>query len=108
MHERFRPLFLWLAFAAPQAPLQAPREFLDRYQEVKDEHERAYRAMISAVDTAVSDVLAALERRGMRGNTLLVFHSTTGGALARKYATGDGDARADAASNGPRRQGQPV
>jgi len=105
-HESTRPLFLWLAFAAPQAPLQAPREFLDRYQEVKDEHERAYRAMISAVDAAVSDVVAALERRAMRGNTLLIFHSTTGGAVGRKYAIGDGDARTDVATNGPYRDGK--
>jgi arylsulfatase A-like enzyme len=105
-HDRTHPLFLWLAFAAPQAPLQAPREFLDRYREVKDEPERAYRAMISAVDAAVSDVLAALERRGMRSNTLLLFHSTTGGAVGRKYAIGDGEVRADAATNGPYRDGK--
>jgi len=105
-HERSHPLFLWLAFAAPQAPLQAPREFLDRYQEVKDEPERAYRAMVSAIDAAVSDVLAALERNGMRSNTLIVFHSTTGGAVGRKYALGDGDVHAAAASNGPYRDGK--
>ena len=93
-------------FRCPAGSAAGTRGVPDRYPEVKDEHERAYRAMISAVDAAVSDVLAALERRGMRGDTLLIFHSTTGGAVGRKYAIGDGDARTDAATNGPYRDGK--
>jgi arylsulfatase A-like enzyme len=105
-HERGRPLFLWLAFSAPQAPLQASKEFLERYQDVKDEQQRTYYAMITAVDAAVAEALAALEKNAMSGNTLIVFHSTTGGAVGRKYPIGDGDTRADAASNGPYRDGK--
>src|SRR5262249_37569532 len=99
-------LFLWLAFAAPQAPLQAPRDWIQRNAEAANEDIRAYRAMIGAVDAAIGDVLAALERRGMRRDTLVLFHSTTGGALRTKYATGDGDARGNAADNGPLREGR--
>jgi arylsulfatase A-like enzyme len=105
-HDVSKPLFLWLAFAAPQAPLQAPREWLQRYPEVANGELRAYRAMISAVDAAIADVLAALERRAMRRDTLVLFHGTTGGALRTKYAAGDGDARATAADNGPLRDGK--
>ncbi|HTS55141.1 MAG TPA: arylsulfatase [Burkholderiales bacterium] len=105
-HDLSRPLFLWLAFAAPQAPLQAPPEWLQRYPDVTNGERRTYRAMISALDAAIGDVLAALERRGMRRDTLVVFHSTTGGALPTKYPAGDGDARATAADNGPLRDGK--
>ncbi|PWT72086.1 MAG: sulfatase [Proteobacteria bacterium] len=102
-HDPKVPLFLWLAFAAPQAPLQAPSSFLDRYADVQDPHQRAYRAMISTVDAAVGDTLAALEARGMLADTLIVFHSTTGGAAPTKYPTGDGDTTSQTASNGPYR-----
>lgn len=105
-HDRAKPLFLWLAFAAPQAPLQAPPESLQHYQEIDDQRQRTYRAMISLVDSAVADVLTALDRRGMTQDTLILFHSTTGGAIANKYAAGDGDSRADAADNGPYRDGK--
>lgn len=105
-HDAKVPLFLWVAFAAPQAPLQAPAQFLDRYADAQDPHQRAYRGMISALDAAVGDVLAALEARGMIADTLIVFHSTTGGALPSKYPTGDGNATWEAASNGPYRDGK--
>lgn len=105
-HDPKQPLFLWLAFAAPQTPLQAPKEFLDRYGDVKSETQRAYRAMISAVDAAVAEVIGALEKGGMRESTLLVFHACTGGALSHKYSTGDGETRVDAANNGPYRDGK--
>jgi len=105
-HSASVPLFLWLAFAAPQAPHQAPAEFIDRYSDVKDADARAYRGMVTAVDSAVGQVLAALDERGMRKDTLIVFHSTTGGALTRKYPTGDGDPKHTAADNGPYRDGK--
>jgi len=105
-HDSRKPLFLWLAFAAPQAPLQAPAESLQHYPDVDDQRQRIYRAMISAVDAAVAGVLAALERRGMTQDTLILFHSTTGGALVNKYAAGDGDSRAGVADNGPFRDGK--
>ncbi len=101
-----KPLFVWLAFAAPQSPLQAPAQFLERYPDIKDPHLRAYRAMISAVDSAVAEVMAELESRNMTKNTLIVFHSTTGGAVNRKYAAGDGDSHFSVADNGPYRGGK--
>ena len=105
-HEPQVPLFLWLAFAAPQAPHQAPPQFLERYEDIHDPDRRAYRAMISAVDDAIAEVLTALEKRGMLADTLILFHSTTGGALPTKYPIGEGDTRSEAASNGPYRNGK--
>jgi hypothetical protein len=36
-HDNAKPLFLYLSFNAPQAPLQATKEYLDLYKEVRDE-----------------------------------------------------------------------
>jgi arylsulfatase A-like enzyme len=105
-HDPRTPLFLHLAFAAPQAPLQAPRELLDRYHDVKDADARAYRAMVTAVDAAVGQLVAALETKGLRERTLILFHSTTGGAVNTKYPAGDGEPRKTVASNGYYRDGR--
>src|SRR5262249_19352322 len=84
-HEIHAPLFLWLSFSAPQAPLQAPSELIRRYQDLHDVQLRTYRAMITAVDNAVEQLLTALEQRGMLKDTLIMFHANSGGAVGRKY-----------------------
>ncbi len=105
-HNAQAPLFLWLSFAAPQAPLQAPPELIQRYQDLTDTQQRTYRAMVSAVDGAVEQVVRALEQRGMLKDTLIVFHANSGGALSHKYPIGDGDIGHPSADNGPYRDGR--
>ena len=78
--DKSRPTFLYAAFNAPHAPLQAPREYIDRYRGVADRNRRIYAAMVEAMDTAVGVVLAALEAEGMAGDTLVVWASDNGGA----------------------------
>lgn len=105
-HVPGMPLFMHLSFPAPQAPYQAPSEYLERAGEARDEAQRAYHAMIMAVDDQIGRVLAALEARGMADNTLVIFHPTCGGGLKLKSPTGDGDPRFDAADNGHFKQGR--
>ena len=104
-HDPATPLFLMLAFTAPAAPLQAPRELLVRNGSIRDETRRTYAAMVTALDDAAGMVATALEHRGMLDNTLIVFHSDNGGAIAHKFATGDGDIARGGADNGPYRDG---
>ena len=100
-HDAATPLFLYLSFNAPQVPLQAPKEFLDMYEDIADDTRRAYAAMVTALDDAIGVLISALASKGMMANTLIVFHSDNGGSLPNKYATGDGDVRKPAADNGP-------
>jgi arylsulfatase A-like enzyme len=104
-HEPTTPLFLHLSFAAPQAPLAGARPFTDYYRS-DNAPLRAYRAMVTAVDAAVGEVVDALRKRGMLERTVIVFHAGTGGAMNRKFAMGDGDTAASVASNGPYRGGR--
>src|SRR5690606_14840760 len=89
-HDTSKPLFLYLAFTAPHAPYQAPRAWLDRYRNVRDPSKRAYSAMISAMDDEIGRVVRALETRGRRANTLIVFQSDNGGPRDAKF-TGEID-----------------
>jgi arylsulfatase A-like enzyme len=106
-HDPRTPLFLWLSFSAPQAPLQAPaNELVQRYQDLQDPQTRIYRAMVSAVDAAVEQVMGALDKHGMLRDTLLVFHATSGGAVGHKHAIGDGEVTHPGADSGPYRDGR--
>jgi arylsulfatase A-like enzyme len=78
-HDPKTPLFLYLAFTAPHAPYQAPKEYIDRYKNVSDPTRRAYAAMITSMDDEIGKVVAALEKKKMRDNTLIVFMSDNGG-----------------------------
>ncbi len=105
-HDPKMPLFMHLSFAAPQAPYQAPKVYLDRYHAITDEALRAYSAMITAVDDEIGKVMNALEARGIVSNTLVVFHPNCGGALKLKFPTGDGDPRFDVSNNSHFKQGR--
>jgi len=79
--EGNRPFFLYVPFNAPHAPLQALPDYLDKYQSIGDQKRRTYAAMVSCVDDQVGRIVAALERRGLAGNTLIAFSSDNGGPL---------------------------
>lgn len=68
------------------APYQAPQEYLDRYKHIADPTRRAYAAMITAMDDEIGRVLAALEQRKIRENTLIVFQSDNGGNRSAMFA----------------------
>ena len=106
-HDPKKPLFLYLAFTAPHAPYQAPKAYLDRYAHIADPARRAYAAMITAMDDQIGDVLRALERKGMRENTLVVFQSDNGGPRSAQF-TGEVDMSKSTipADNGPYRDGK--
>src|SRR5262244_740714 len=106
-HDAKTPLFLYLAFTAPHAPYQAPKEYLDRYKDMADPTRRAYAAMISSMDDEIGKVVAALEKKKMRENTLIVFMSDNGGNVDPRFS-GDVDVSKLKlpADNGPYRGGK--
>ena len=106
-HDASTPLFLYLAFTAPHSPYQAPQAYLDLYADQADPARRAYAAMITAMDDQVGAVVRALEKRGMRDDTLIVFQSDNGGPRSAKF-TGEVDMSKSTipADNGPYRDGK--
>ena len=104
-HEAATPLFMHLSFAAPQAPHQGVKPFIDHYHS-DNLRLKAYRAMVASVDHTLGEALQALNRRGMLERTVVVFHANSGGAVNRKFPMGEGDSTANVASNGPYRDGR--
>ena len=74
-----QPFFLYLAYNAPHAPMQATEKYLSRFPEIKDEKRRTYAAMVSAVDDGVGALLDLLKTLNIEENTLVFFLSDNGG-----------------------------
>ncbi len=73
--ERTRPFFLWLHLFDPHAPYAPPEGFRARYAG------RPYDGEVAFVDSQVERLLAALDRSGLAGQTLVVLLSDHGESL---------------------------
>lgn len=83
------PFFLYVASLAPHAPYQAPATANDRYKDaIADPKRRIYASMITTLDEQVGRIIAALDRKGLRENTLILFASDNGGATSGLFASG--------------------
>ena len=78
-----KPFFLYLAFNAVHTPLQAPDDYLQRFEQISDKPRRTYAAMLSAMDDAIGRVTTALRDAGLDGDTLVCFISDNGGPITR-------------------------
>jgi arylsulfatase A-like enzyme len=87
-----RPFFLWANFSDPHHAWNAPAEFRPDPTSLKlpahwpdlpgmREQLADYFAEINRLDHTVGEVLAELERRGLKDNTLIVFAGDNGAAL---------------------------
>lgn len=96
--NRGRPFLAWLSFYSVHTPLMAREDLEKKYAEKRrrlqletrwgQDGERpvrmvqdhaVYAGMVEAVDLAVGEVLAAIERAGLREQTVVIFTSDNGG-----------------------------
>ena len=98
-----KPFFVYVPFLAPHTPLAAPKELMDKYEDIvtelppsrsiyTDETRRvakelgipsarpAYAACADALDQAMGQILETLEEEGLDENTIILFFSDNGGA----------------------------
>lgn len=73
------PFFMYLAYNAPHAPLQATAEYLSRFDTIADPKRKTYAAMVSAMDDGIGKILDKLEQLGIDDHTLIFFLSDNGG-----------------------------
>lgn len=79
-HDQKKPLFLYVPFNAPHTPLQAPEKYLKKYAHFKLKRRRTFAAMVTCMDDAVGQIVAALDAHKFPAkNTLIIFCSDNGG-----------------------------
>jgi arylsulfatase A-like enzyme len=91
-HQDDAPYFLYVAYNAPHGPLQAPADVVASFSSIPDERRRTYAAMVHIMDQQIGRLLATVDARGERENTLVCFLSDNGGPE-----------KANASDNGPLR-----
>jgi len=114
-----KPWFLYLAHFAPHTPLDPPREWLEKFREVRfdaddaeDDRARRFAATVAHLDDSIGRVIAALAATGQDRKTIVVFTSdngpqivpgkpasnggTTGGLRGSKATTYEGGIRVPA------------
>ncbi|TLS51830.1 sulfatase [Paenibacillus antri] len=75
--DREQPFFLYVAYNAPHYPMHAPRKYTDRFAHLPWDRQ-IMAAMLSAVDDGVGDIVAELERQGIRDDTCIFYQSDNG------------------------------
>lgn len=75
------PFFLYVPYTAVHLPIKEPEEWLRRVpNSISGDVPRHYAACVMHLDDAVGRIIAALDAKGVRDNTLLVFTSDNGGS----------------------------
>ena len=92
--DKTRPFFQHVCFHEPHELIASPEEWVNRYAGATPPERAVYHASVSNLDAAVGKILAALEREGVRDNTLVIFTSDNGPntnngnpGTARSYGT---------------------
>ena len=74
-----KPFFLYVPFTAVHIPIREPEEWLRRVPpEITEPSRRQYGANVMHLDDSVGKILAALDKSGKAGNTLVIFGSDNG------------------------------
>src|SRR5262249_2785147 len=73
-----KPFFLYVPFNAVHAPHQTPDDYIRPYTALKGNRQK-YAGMLAAMDEAVGRIVDAVEKAGVRKNTLFIFSSDNGG-----------------------------
>jgi len=80
--SRDKPFFLYLPHTMPHVPLFVSDEFY------VEDVQKAYKATIEQIDSAIGRVLGAIKDAGVDRNTLVVFTSDNGPWLDKKHHAG--------------------
>jgi arylsulfatase A-like enzyme len=103
-----KPFYLYLTFNAPHTPFQAPQDYIDRYSNIAEPTRRIYAGMVTCMDDEIGRVVAALDQKGLRDNTLIIFQSDNGGTRNAMFAGQMADLSKTVlpCDNGPYRDGK--
>jgi N-acetylgalactosamine-6-sulfatase len=89
--NKVKPFFLYVAFTAPHAPFQGPKDARPRplpadsplWNQGKAPP-KVYAAMIERLDESVGKIVGELEKGGLGARTLIIFTSDNGGTASAR------------------------
>jgi len=75
--KRDGPFFLYLPYNAPHYPMEAPKEWLDKYAGIEP-NRRPYAAIVNCMDDSIGRIAARIRELGLADSTLIIFTSDNG------------------------------
>lgn len=88
-----KPFFLYFAINMPHYPYQPDVEWLERYRQAGVPYPRdLYGAFVSSQDERIGRLLDAVDRLGLRDDTIIVFQSDQGHSTEERAHHGGGSA----------------
>jgi len=78
--DQDKPFFLYVAYSVPHYPLDEPDEWTSLYKgKIKNRSRLWNAASITHMDAGIGRIVEAVDHKGIRENTLIVFVSDNGG-----------------------------
>eukprot|EP00505_MAST-04D_sp_SCG-Rhode-Island_P000595 Stramenopile-MAST_4_protein_595 len=78
-HDPSKPLFLNYNSKLIHYPLQAPREYQEKFSFIKEDYRRMYAAMANFLDDQLANITGEFKEAGLWENTLMIFTADNGG-----------------------------
>ncbi|XP_015775079.1 PREDICTED: arylsulfatase B-like [Acropora digitifera] len=78
-HNPEQPLFLYMAFQNVHNPIQAPEEYVKKYDFIDQRMRRVHAGMVDILDEAVGNITKAFKDKGLWDDTLTIFCTDNGG-----------------------------
>jgi arylsulfatase A-like enzyme len=91
-----KPFFLYVPFNAVHAPHQVPESYTKDYPQLSGDR-KLYAGMLAAMDEGIGQIVDAIDKAGVRKNTIFIFSSDNGGPAPGKV-TDNGKFRAGKAT----------
>ena len=63
-HDPEKPLFLYMAFQNVHAPIQAPEEYVKKYDFIDQRMRRVHAGMVDILDEAVGNITKMFKEKG--------------------------------------------
>ncbi len=73
------PFFLYVAYSVPHYPLDEPDRWTSMYDHIEEPSRRWFNASVTHMDHGIGQIVDAIDKRGIRENTIIVFVSDNGG-----------------------------
>ena len=88
-----KPFFIYLAMNTPHYPYQGEEKWVQHYRDAGVSYPRdLYNAFVSSQDERIGRLVAFLEKRGLRDDTILIFQSDHGHSVEERAHFGGGSA----------------
>ena len=83
------PFFLCAASNAPYTPVEATKEYVERFAHIEDPHRRIQAALVGSLDDAVGRILHKLKQTGLAEDSAVFFLSDNGCAVYTQACTNE-------------------